>query len=177
MLFGLSLITIALWSGFLTLVCAAVTLLGWLLKWDVRFRLVGATGFMGVLTGGLFALGLGLHTRPHIPDAVKYVRVFDSGASQVVIVVPPTITATALEATLQQAAIDLYSRGRLAQGEATMTIRARAVLHPKPGVSQPVYVGQVKPSLASPTDQAGIVEIDRAQLALLPKPSAPAPSA
>ena len=177
MLFGLSLVTIALWSGYFTLFCGALTLLGWLLKWGTRFRLVGVTGFMGVLTGGLFALSLGLHDRPHIPGAVKYVRVFDSGASQVVIVVPPTITESALEATLQQAAIDLYSRGRLAQGASTMTIRARAVLHPKPGVSQPVYVGQVKPSLASPTDQAGIVEIDHEQLALLPQTSPSKPSA
>ncbi|MBW4579735.1 MAG: Ycf51 family protein [Tildeniella nuda ZEHNDER 1965/U140] len=177
MLFGLPLVTIALWSGYFTLFCAVLMLLGLVLKWGIRFRLVGITGFMGVLTGGLFALGLGLHDRPQIPGAIKYVRVFDSGASQVVIVVPPTITETALDATLQQAAIDLYSTGRLSQGAATMTIRARAVLHPKPGVTQPVYVGQVKPSLASPTAQAGIVEIDRDQLALLPKPSAPKSSA
>jgi Protein of function (DUF2518) len=172
MLFGFPLVTIALWSGYFTLFCAALMILSWVLKWGTRFRLVGITGFMGVLTGGLFALGLGLHDRPQIPGAVKYVRVFDSGASQVVIVVPPTITETTLDATLQQAAIDLYSTGRLAQGAPTMTIRARAVLHPKPGVSQPVYVGQVKPSLASPTDQAGIVEIDRQQLELLSKSSA-----
>lgn len=170
-MFGFPLVTIAIWSGYFTLFCAALMLLGLVLKWGVRFRLVGITGFMGVLTGGLFALGLGLHDRPQIPGAVKFVRVFDSGASQVVIVVPPTITETQLDATLRQAAVDLYSTGRLSQGEATMTIRARAVLHPEPGVSQPVYLGQIKPSLASPTDQP-IVELDREQLARLPKPSA-----
>ncbi|MBC7970625.1 MAG: Ycf51 family protein [Verrucomicrobia bacterium] len=170
-MFGLSLVTIAIWSGYFTLLCAALMLLGLVSKWGIRFRLVGITGFMSVLTGGLFALGLGLHDRPQIPGAVKFVRVFDSGASQVVIVVPPTITETQLDATLRQAAVDLYSTGRLSQGDATMTIRARAVLHPEPGVSQPVYLGQIKPSLASPTDQP-IVELDREQLARLPQPSA-----
>jgi len=170
-MFGLSLVTIAIWSGYFTLLCAALMLLGLVSKWGIRFRLVGITGFMSVLTGGLFALGLGLHDRPQIPGAVKFVRVFDSGASQVVIVVPPTITETQLDATLRQAAVDLYSTGRLSQGDATMTIRARAVLHPEPGVSQPIYLGQIKPSLASPTDQP-IVELDREQLARLPQSSA-----
>lgn len=172
MLFGFPLVTIALWSGYLTLFCAALMILGWVLKWGIRFRLVGITGFMGVLTGGLFALGLGLHDRPQIPGAVKFTRVFDSGASQVVIVVPPTITETQLDATLRQAAVDLYSTGRLSQGEATMTIRARSLVHPQPGVSQPIYLGQIKPSLSSPTDQQAIVELDHEQIARLPKPSA-----
>ncbi|MBW4690628.1 MAG: Ycf51 family protein [Lyngbya sp. HA4199-MV5] len=172
MLFGFPLVTIALWSGYFTLFCAALMVLGWMLKWGIRFRLVGITGFMGVLTGGLFALGLGLHDLPQIPGAVKFTRVFDSGASQVVIVVPPTITETQLDATLRQAAVDLYSTGRLSQGEATMTIRARSLLHPQPGVSQPLYLGQIKPSLSSPTDQQAIVEIDHEQFARLPKPLA-----
>lgn len=171
MLFGLPLVTIALWSGYFTLLCAALMLLGWVLKWGIRFRLVGITGFMGVLTGGLFALGLGLHDRPQISGAVKFTRVFDSGASQVVIVVPPTITETALDATLRQAAVDLYSTGRLSQGEATMTIRARSLLHPNPGVSQPIYLGQIKPSLAAPVDQHAIVELDHEQFARLSNPS------
>ncbi len=172
MLFGISSITIAVWFGYFTLFCAALTILSWILKWGVRFRLVGVTGFMGVLTGGLFALGLGLHDRPHIPGSTKFTRVYDSGSSQVVIVVPPTITEAALDATLRQAAVDIYSSGRLSQGAPTMTIRARAVLHPEPGVSQPVYLGQAKPSLASSKGDQVTVEIDRDTLARLPKPSA-----
>ncbi|HAX76619.1 MAG TPA: hypothetical protein DCY88_12455, partial [Cyanobacteria bacterium UBA11372] len=35
------------WGGILTLVCAAITLIGFILKWGIRFRLVGATSFMG----------------------------------------------------------------------------------------------------------------------------------
>ncbi len=161
-----------LWSGYATLALAALTLLAWLLKWGFRFRLVGITGFMGVLTGGLFGLSLGLFVRPNIPGAVRYVRAFDTGATLVVIAVPPTITESEVDATLRQAAIDLYSPGRLATGDNKMTIRARAVLHPEPGVSQLVYVGQIRRSLANREDNEATVEIFKDQLAQLPKPLA-----
>lgn len=163
--------TFAQWSGYFTLFCAALMVAGLLFQWGIRFRLVGVTGFMGVLTGGLFALSLGLSERPQIAGAVRFNRVFDTGASQIVIVVPPTITETQLEATLRQAAIDLYSPGRLAQTDPNMTIRARTVLHPQPGLSQPVYLGQIKRSLVTRQDDQMVVEIDRDRLAQLPEPA------
>jgi Protein of function (DUF2518) len=163
---------LALWSGCATIALLLITVLGWLLKWGIRFRLVGITGFMGVLTGGLFGLGLGLFIRPVIPGALHYTRAFDTGATVVVIAVPPTSTATEVEATLQQAAIDLYSPGRLAAGDTKMLIRARAVLHPQPGVSKLVYVGQIRRSLALRDDPDAVVEIFQDQLAQLPKPLA-----
>lgn len=166
------LLTIARWSGYLTLFFAALMLLGLVLKWGIRFRLVGVTGFMAVLTGGLFALSLGFYDRPSIPGAAKFARVYDTGASQVVIAVSPQITETELDATLRQAAADLYSPGRLSQGSDKMTIRARTILHPKPGVSQPVYLGQIRRSLFSREDSEMIVDIDRSQFAQLPKPAA-----
>jgi hypothetical protein len=163
------LLTLARWSGYFTLFCGALAGLGWILKWGIRFRLIGATGFMGVLTGGLFALSLGLYSRPDVPGAVHYSRVFDTGSSQIVITVPPTITESELEATLLQAASKLFSPGRMSQGEEFMTIRARTVLHPEPGTSQPLYLGQVKRSLLSREDNAPIVEVFPDQLAQLPK--------
>jgi hypothetical protein len=149
----------ALWSGYATLAFAGLTLLSWILKWGFRFRLVGVTGFMGVLTGGLLGLSLGLFVRPVIPGAIHYSRVYDSGATLVVIAVPPTVTAAETEATLQQAAIDLYSPGRLATGDNKMMIRARTVVHPKPGVSQLVYVGQVRRSLGVRDDDQAEVTV------------------
>lgn len=165
------LLTLARWSGYLTLFCAAITVLAWFLKWGIRFRLVGATGFMGVLTGGLFALSLSLYSRPEFPGAVRYSRVFDTGSTQIVIAVPPTITETELDATLRQAASRLFSPGRLSMGDDSLTITARTVLHPKPGLSQPIYLGEVKRSLRSREENDLAVEINRANLALLPKPT------
>lgn len=163
--------TFARWSGYFTLFCAAIALLGWFLKWGIRFRLVGVTGFMTVLTAGLFALSLGFYSRPTIPDAVRFSRVYDTGGVDLVVAVAPEITETQLRATMEQAAVDLYSPGRLAQGTDKMTIRVRTVLHAEPGISKLVYLGQVKRSLLSREDPQLEIEIYPDQLAQLPAPS------
>ncbi|NDJ18984.1 Ycf51 family protein [Myxacorys almedinensis] len=142
----------AQWSGIATIAFAVLTVLAFLFKWGFRFRLVGVTSFMGVLTGAIFALGFGLYTRPSVVDAVHYSRVFDTGASQVVIAVPPDITPTQLEATMRQASLDLFSPGRLGQGN-RMTIRVRTITHPQPGVSQPLFLGEVQRSLSTREDE------------------------
>jgi len=159
------------WVGILTLVCAGFTLLAFLLKWGIRFRFVGITGFMGVLTGGLFALGLGLFTHTTVPGAIRYVVIFDNGGSLASIAVPTTITESELDATLRQAAADLFSSGRLG-GNDSFTIRARAILHPETGVSQPLFLGEVKRSLANREDDNLAVKIYAENLAKLAEPTA-----
>lgn len=164
-------LTIAQWMGIATLACAALTALGFILRWGIRFRLVGATGLMGVLTFGLFALSLVPLTRTVIPGATRYSVVFDSGATQAVIVLPPQTTKSELEATLRQAAGDLFSFGRLSQRDNRLTIRARTILHPEPGVSQPLYVGQIKRSLAVRDDPQMEITLNQENLARLPQSS------
>ncbi|MDJ0620262.1 MAG: Ycf51 family protein [Calothrix sp. MO_192.B10] len=158
------------WSGIATLVVAVVTVLAFILKWGLRFRLVGATGFMIVLTAGLFSLSLAPLTRTVIPGAVKYSLIYDNGATQAVIAVSDQITPSELEATLRQAASNLYSAGRSSfSGEPQLTIRARTVLHPEPGLSIPFYLGQVKRSLANREDTEMNIEIYEDKFAQLPK--------
>ena len=159
------------WMGITTLACAALTLLGFILKWGIRFRLVGITGFLGVLTGGLFALGLVPFTRTVIAGAVRYTVVYDNGGTQAVIAVAPQISESELEATLRQAASNLFSYGRLGSNEDKLTIRARTVIHPEAGVSQLLYLGNIKSSLASRNDEQTAIEIYHEQLAQLPKAS------
>ncbi|MBW4574554.1 MAG: Ycf51 family protein [Aphanothece sp. CMT-3BRIN-NPC111] len=165
-------LTATQWVGALTLVCAAITVLGFFLKWGIRFRLVGITAFIGVLTGGLFALSLVPFTRTLIPDAVRYSLIYDTGAAQTVIAVPPKITESQLDATLRQAAADLFSSGRLSQGRSQLSIRARTILHPEPGVSQPLFLGEVKRSLSSRSDEEMSIEIYHNNFAKLPKSTA-----
>lgn len=161
----------AKWSGILTLAGAIFTLMAFLFQWGLRFRLVGVTGFLGVLTGGLFALGIVPFTRTVIPDAARFVVVYDNGGPQTVITVAPNITETQLDATLHQAASDLYSYGRLGGTTNQMWIRARTVIHPKPGVSVPLFLGEIKRSLATRDDQEMMVNIYSESFAQLPKPT------
>ena len=101
------------WVAIATLALGALTAIAFILKWGFRFRMVGATGLMGVLTVGLLGLSFQPFVRTAIPGALPYETVFDSGASQIVIKVPETITATELEATLQQAASNLFKASRI----------------------------------------------------------------
>ena len=127
-------------------VALVLTLLGFVFKWGFRFRLVGITGFMGVLTIGLFGLSLGLFSYTDVPGAAPFNVVYDNGGSQVVIKLPPTVTESEVEASLRKASADLFSYGRLGGTEQTMTIRARTVIHPQEGVSKPLYLGKVQRS-------------------------------
>ena len=161
------------WSAILTVVFGVLATLAFIFKWGIRFRLVGITGFMGVLTGGLFALALVPFTRTVIPGAVHFTRVYDNGGNLTVITVPSQITETELEATLRQAASDLFSYGRLGGGaDNQLTVRARTIIHPKPGVSKPLFLGQVKRSLATRDDEQMAIDIYPESFAQLPKPSA-----
>lgn len=167
-----SLQTYGTWLGYFTIFCALLTVVAWLFQWGVRFRLVGVTGFMVVLTGGVFSLSLALYSRPQIPGAVRFTRVYDMGSSQVVVTVPPEITESELDATLRQAAINLFSPGRMTSTNNSMTIRVRTIVHPEPGISKLLYLGQVQRSLASRQDDEVTVEIFKDQVAQLPKSAA-----
>lgn len=153
------------WSAIATVAFALCAGVAFLFKWGFRFRLVGTTGFMGVLTAGLFALSIVALTRTSVPGAVRYSVVYDSASTQAVIVVPPSITKPQVEATLQQAASDLFSPGRSGSGQ--LTIRARALVHPGPGVSEIVPLGQVQRSLAIRDDAKMTIEVYENNLAQL----------
>lgn len=161
------------WSGIATIVFAVLTILAFIIKWGFRFRLVGATGFMLVLTGGLFSLSLVPLSRTVIPGAVKYTLVYDNGSNQAVIATTPEITPEELEATLRQAASNLYSYGRLgAGGNNQLTIRARTIIHPEPGISIPVYLGKVERTLVTRADPEMSVEVYLDKFAQLPEAKA-----
>jgi hypothetical protein len=153
------------WAGIATLAFAAITMLALVLNWSFRYRLVGATGFLGVLTAGLFALSLVPIVHTTVPGALHYSLIYDNGSDRATIAVPTPISETGLDATLRQAAADLYSYGRSGQAGRQLKIRARTVIHPRPGVSEPLVLGEVTRSLATGKDRGLELKIDRGNLA------------
>ncbi|ATS18179.1 Ycf51 family protein [Synechococcus sp. PCC 6717] len=151
--------TYSRWVGIATVVMAGLTALAFLLRWGVRFRFVGITGFLGVVTVGLFALSIVPIVHTPVPGAGKYTLVYDNGATQVVITVPPEVTTETLEATLVQAANDLFSLGRLGRGGDRLVVIARTIRHPQPNVSEPVILGVATRSLSDRTDTHVDVQI------------------
>jgi hypothetical protein len=160
------------WAAIATLTMAGITLLAFFLKWGFRFRLVGITSFMGVLTGGLLGLSFQPFTRTIIAGAIPYTTVYDSGSAQIVIKVPATITEPELEATLRQAASNLLKPSRLGLPGDTPTIRARTILHEVKGASELVYIGQVQPLPNPETGEPLTITLQRDRLAQL-APSTP----
>jgi hypothetical protein len=159
--------------GWITIGTGALAVLAFLLKWGFRFRLVGATGFFGVLTSGLFALSFVPIIHAQIPGAARYSLVYDNGGTTTVITVASDITPTQLEATLQQAASDLFSPGRLGQsaaGNTDLTIRARTVLHPQDKVSTLLTLGEVHRSLTQRADTDLEIKVFTENFKQLPTP-------
>jgi Protein of function (DUF2518) len=158
------------WVGFTTIGLAGLAVVAFIFKWGFRFRLVGVTGFLGVLTGGLFSLSLVPFQHTIVPGATKFTLVYDTGASQAVIAVSPPISQSELEATLRQAANDLFSPGRMGRGQQQLTIRARTMIHSGPGISEPLVLGQVERSLSVREDPNLQVTLYTDNLARLPQP-------
>ncbi|MEM9448877.1 MAG: Ycf51 family protein [Cyanobacteria bacterium P01_E01_bin.6] len=140
-------LVVSKWLAIATVAFGALATLSFITKWGIRFRLVGITGFMGVLTGGVFALGLTPFMTPSVPGAIGFSTIYDSGGAQAVIAVQPNISETELEATLKQAANNLFSPGRLGGRDNRLIIRARTVVHPEDGISQPLLLGEIRRSL------------------------------
>ncbi len=153
------------WSAYATIASFVVMVLAFVFKWGFRFRLVGVTSFMTVLTVGIFGLGLGMFDRPTVPGAVKFNRVYDNGANQIVITVPVDVTGTEVEATLKQAANNYFSLGRIStDGQEQMVIRARALIHPQEGLTKPLYLGEAYRALGTKENDQIEVQLDRKAL-------------
>jgi hypothetical protein len=156
-------------TGIATLVFLVFTILAFIFKWGFRFRLVGATSFTAVVTASFFALNLGLFTRTIVPGAVRYSLVYDNAADKVVIAVPPDVTESQVEATIRQIALDIKPYGRLGDRNNEFSIRARTVLHPEPGVSKPLYLGEIKRPLGNSKEVETAVHLFAESFRQLPK--------
>ena len=143
----------AKYLGLFDLACAVFTAVAFAFGWGFRFRMVGITAFTGVLTVGLFGFGLAFFRRPIVEGAARYTLVYDTGAVETVIAVAPDLDDDTLDATLRQAALDLYSPGRLGGAVAPLVIRARTINHVEEGVSEPKYLGEISRSLTSRIDE------------------------
>lgn len=161
--------TYGVWMGYATIGFLVLTIIAFIAGWSFRFRLVGVTSFMGVLTSGIFALYLGFFTHVEIPGAARYSLIYDNGANKAVVAVSPEIEADAIEPTLRQVALDLYSYGRTGtNGNDIFDVSLRTVLHPQAGVSEPLFLGEAKRSLSNRDEDNIEIEVFQNNIAKLP---------
>jgi hypothetical protein len=73
--------------------------------------------------------------------------VYDNGSNLAVVAVKPDVNLSEIDATLRQASNDLFAYGRIGKGDDRFTVRLRVINHLEPGVSEPLYLGQVRREL------------------------------
>jgi hypothetical protein len=123
-----------------------MTAFAFLTKQAWRFKVVGYTGFLGVLTTGLFALVPAFTPRTKIQGSQPYQIVFDQYRGRVVVAVADSMTPQALTSTLQQVRNQVGGTGRRTGG-GEIEIVARTLINSEPGVSQVLYLGTLVASL------------------------------
>jgi hypothetical protein len=134
------------WLGAASGVLALITIAGYLLRWGVRFRLVGITSFTALLAVSCLAFAVSYRPRVMVEGAVSVPVVFDNGAELVVAAAPADLAAAAATPSAEQVARNLRGNGRQSD-DASVVVRLRRVELVAPGLSQPVILAEVRRDL------------------------------
>ena len=133
------------WLGWLGIVLSFLTVIAFIIRWGVKFRLVGATIFTFLLAASCWAFGES-YSPPFQVEGAKYVPiVYDNGYDLVVAQVPREFESEDIEPTLQQIAGNLKGGGR---NGASVHIRLREIQDEGYGISRPVIVGEIVKNLS-----------------------------
>ncbi len=125
------------WSGIgLTI----ITLIAFITRWGIKFRLVGATIFTILLSGSFWAFQES-YTPPREIEGALYVPVvYDNGADLVVAQASEDFPEEAIQPSLEQIAENLKGGGRNVKN---VYVRIRRIEDVEEGISKPVVLGQI----------------------------------
>ena len=127
------------WLGWTGLGLSLLTVLAFLTKWGLRFRLVGVSSFTFLLAVSCWAFGVSYTPPVVVEGAIRAPVVFDNGTDLVVAQAPADLEPATVSATLEQLAGNLRSAGR---GSGTVKVRLRAFETLGDGISRPVILGE-----------------------------------
>ena len=127
------------WLGWTGLGLRLLTVLAFLTKWGLRFRLVGVSSFTLLLAVSCWAFGVSYTPPVVVEGAIRAPVVFDNGTDLVVAQAPADLEPATVSATLEQLAGNLRSAGR---GSGMVKVRLRAFETPGEGISRPVILGE-----------------------------------
>ena len=128
------------WFGWLGLGLTVLTVISFLLRWGIRFRLVGAAVFSILLSASTWTFTAS-YNPPLIKEGAKYAPVvFDNGYDLVVAQADEDFPDDAIQPTLEQLAANLKGGGR---SRALVHIRIRKLERTGNGIATPVVLGEV----------------------------------
>ena len=136
------------WLGAASGVLAVITIAAYLLRWGVRFRLVGITSFTALLAVSCLAFAVSYRPRVSVEGAVSVPVVFDNGAELVVAAAPADLAVAAAAPTAEQVARNLRGNGRQSD-DGMVRVRLRRVEAVEAGLSHPVVLAEARRDLLS----------------------------
>ena len=117
-----------------------LTVLAYLFKWGIKFRLTGITIFTLLLSASCWAFEQS-YTPPFNVDGYKYAPiVYDNGFDLVVAQAPNDFPKEAIKPTLLQIAGNLKGGGR---NGARVKVRLRKIESAGDGISKPIILGEI----------------------------------
>ncbi|MBM5794188.1 MAG: hypothetical protein FJ070_01720 [Cyanobacteria bacterium K_DeepCast_150m_m2_101] len=139
------LLTAGEWLGVASAVLLVLTLISFVVRWGIRFRLVGVTSFTVLLSLSCLAFAVSYAPRQLVDGAVSVPVVFDNGSDLVVAAAPADLDPAAFAPSVQQVALNLRGSGR---GTQLVEVRLRRVDPTAPGTDTPVVLATAIRNLA-----------------------------
>ena len=136
------------WLGIAGAALLLITVLAFVLRWGIRFRLVGVTSFTVLLSLSCLAFAVSYAPRTLVEGAVSVPVVFDNGSDLVIAAAPADLPEAAYRPSVEQVAANLRGSGRRGDG-GVVHVRLRRVEPVGPGVDKPVILAAANRSLAT----------------------------
>ena len=128
------------WLAWAGLGLGVITIISFLFKWGIKFRLTGATIFTLLLAGSCWAF-VGSYTPPfRVAGALYAPVVYDNGNDLVIAQAADDFPEESIEPSLKQIAGNLKGGGRKG---GDVHVRLRKVQNIKDGLDQPIILGEV----------------------------------
>jgi hypothetical protein len=139
------LLTAGEWLGVASAVLLLLTVVAFVVRWGIRFRLVGVTSFTVLLSLSCLAFAVSYAPRQLVEGAVSVPVVFDNGTDLVIAAAPADLDPAAFGPSVQQVALNLRGSGR---GTQLVEVRLRRVEATAPGTDTPVVLATAIRNLA-----------------------------
>ena len=125
------------WSG---LGLSVLTVIAFVTRWGMRFRLVGVSSFTFLLAVSCWAFSISYSPPVRVEGALQVPIVFDNGTDLVVAQASSDFADGAIAPTLDQSAANLRPGGRNRE----VRVRLRQLQAVSEGTSRPVVLGETK---------------------------------
>ena len=122
-------------------VLLVLTVIGFVVRWGVRFRLVGVTSFTLLLAISCLAFAVSYVPRVSVPGARSVPVVYDNGTDLVVAAAPDDLAPEAIRPTLEELTRNVHGSGRTSD-DGRVHVRLRRLEPAGEGASRPVVLGE-----------------------------------